>query len=57
MLMRAVLLQAAVILIKCFGVTAMYVGLILVAGRSYLTGIITVVLGVAAIGFNGEDRV
>lgn len=55
--MRAVLLQAAVILIKCFGVTAMYVGLILVAGRSYLTGIITVVLGVAAIGFNGEDRV
>lgn len=55
--MKEALFQAAVVLIRCFGVAAMYTGLVLVAGHSYLTGFLTVVLGVAALGCNGEDKV
>ena len=55
--MKAAFYQAAAVLIRCFGVVAMYTGLVLVAGHSYLPGILTVVLGVAALGCNGEERV
>lgn len=55
--MKQAFFQAAAVLIRCFGVIAMYSGLVLVAGRSYLPGVLTLVLGVAALGFNGEGRV
>jgi|GEM_PF-5262669 len=52
--MKQAFFNAAAVLIRCFGVTFLYTGLILLAVRSYLWGVFALVFGIAALGFHEE---